>query len=397
MALIFCPECGKQFSDQAVACPQCGFPTAKIANNQVPPQEQPQANNNNPQSQPQGNNNPQDQPQGTNIIQPTQPLKIKIPANGNAKHNNNPKGQPQGNNVPQGQTQGFNNVPQGQPQGFNNFMQGQPQGFNNIPPNQPPNYQYGQKKQSDGKGGKAGLWITLGIVLAAILVAVFWFVWNGNDKTTSATTQQPTNGNSSNSSSQLSNRGVSRTEAIKNAMKGMVADGDLNGDGIKDIAVIKTGKPRPVLEIYSGIGGDRYELYGKYPKAIANNPANTGNQVLKSIRYMSGRKLYIDYVGEESRQGLFVSSKTNYIFQWRNNDYVMIGIAITANQQGEILDEYYGYTSINNQYVIVEDYIKSSKAISEKRNGKKTTRTENLTKRSLRKLSEPDITGGWVN
>lgn len=28
MAMIYCPECGKQVSDQAVACPNCGYPIA---------------------------------------------------------------------------------------------------------------------------------------------------------------------------------------------------------------------------------------------------------------------------------------------------------------------------------------------------------------------------------
>lgn len=32
MALIICPECGKKFSDLAVACPECGFPTSEIPN-----------------------------------------------------------------------------------------------------------------------------------------------------------------------------------------------------------------------------------------------------------------------------------------------------------------------------------------------------------------------------
>ena len=41
MALIRCPECGKEFSDKAVACPNCGFPTNQIHNfnpsSQAPP------------------------------------------------------------------------------------------------------------------------------------------------------------------------------------------------------------------------------------------------------------------------------------------------------------------------------------------------------------------------
>lgn len=32
MALITCPECGKQFSDKATACPNCGFPTSELTN-----------------------------------------------------------------------------------------------------------------------------------------------------------------------------------------------------------------------------------------------------------------------------------------------------------------------------------------------------------------------------
>ena len=30
MALIKCPECGKEFSDKASACPNCGCPTSEI-------------------------------------------------------------------------------------------------------------------------------------------------------------------------------------------------------------------------------------------------------------------------------------------------------------------------------------------------------------------------------
>ena len=29
MALIKCPECGKEISDKAVSCPHCGFPISK--------------------------------------------------------------------------------------------------------------------------------------------------------------------------------------------------------------------------------------------------------------------------------------------------------------------------------------------------------------------------------
>lgn len=30
MALIECPECGKEFSDKAQACPNCGCPTDEV-------------------------------------------------------------------------------------------------------------------------------------------------------------------------------------------------------------------------------------------------------------------------------------------------------------------------------------------------------------------------------
>ena len=36
MALIACPECGKQISDKAVACPLCGFPIAKLEQAETP-------------------------------------------------------------------------------------------------------------------------------------------------------------------------------------------------------------------------------------------------------------------------------------------------------------------------------------------------------------------------
>ena len=36
MALIICPECGKQFSDKAAACPNCGCPTSEIVKTAAP-------------------------------------------------------------------------------------------------------------------------------------------------------------------------------------------------------------------------------------------------------------------------------------------------------------------------------------------------------------------------
>lgn len=30
MALISCPECGKQVSDRADSCPNCGYPISKL-------------------------------------------------------------------------------------------------------------------------------------------------------------------------------------------------------------------------------------------------------------------------------------------------------------------------------------------------------------------------------
>ena len=35
MPLINCPECGKQVSDKAPACPNCGFPLNSISNSEA--------------------------------------------------------------------------------------------------------------------------------------------------------------------------------------------------------------------------------------------------------------------------------------------------------------------------------------------------------------------------
>ena len=36
MALIICPECEKQFSDKAAACPNCGCLTSEIVKSAAP-------------------------------------------------------------------------------------------------------------------------------------------------------------------------------------------------------------------------------------------------------------------------------------------------------------------------------------------------------------------------
>ena len=35
MALIICPECGKQISDKVASCPHCGYPLSKLSNDTV--------------------------------------------------------------------------------------------------------------------------------------------------------------------------------------------------------------------------------------------------------------------------------------------------------------------------------------------------------------------------
>ena len=35
MALIKCSECGKEFSDKASACPNCGSPTSEIVESTI--------------------------------------------------------------------------------------------------------------------------------------------------------------------------------------------------------------------------------------------------------------------------------------------------------------------------------------------------------------------------
>ncbi len=171
------------------------------------------------------------------------------------------------------------------------------------------------------------------------------------------------------------NTGISYNEAVKGAMNSKcIAIGDLNGDNIKDIAVVKDSYERPFLAIYWGLGNSRYQLQGKYPKAIAQSSMMIDPKELQSIRVISGNKLYIDYSSFSMHQGVESGYKQSYIFEWRNGGFYLRGIAITSDG-----------------YVIVEDYLKYSKATTH--NGR--TKTENLPQRALRKLSEPNITGDW--
>lgn len=44
MALINCPECGKEASDKAEKCPNCGYPFANLSNEAEMPGETPKEN-----------------------------------------------------------------------------------------------------------------------------------------------------------------------------------------------------------------------------------------------------------------------------------------------------------------------------------------------------------------
>ena len=112
-----------------------------------------------------------------------------------------------------------------------------------------------------------------------------------------------------------------------------IAKGDLNKDGIPDLAIVKTGKngdiTNYILEIYFLDKEGNKKLIVNAEKAIEASQHGTGDN-LENVEIVKGT-LHINYS--------FVRGQSKHIFRYQNNGFELIGFSYgVSDGQGHLTD-----------------------------------------------------------
>ena len=128
-------------------------------------------------------------------------------------------------------------------------------------------------------------------------------------------------------------------ELIPATWEKVTATGDLDGDGIADLAII--AKPdykehlkvrddgyvynfnQPILAIYRGNAKGGYSLWKRYNKAIMGD-TDEYNFISHSLSINSRKVLKIG-IEHFSSAGSYTNSKSDYLFRYQNGDFFLIG------------------------------------------------------------------------
>ena len=137
----------------------------------------------------------------------------------------------------------------------------------------------------------------------------------------------------------LKTSGTTIQELVPATWKITEATGDLDGDGIADLAIIATPDfkehlkvredgyvynfNQPILAIYRGHAKGGYSLWKRYDKAVAGNE-NEYNFIDHSLSITSRKVLKIG-IERFSSAGSYTSGKSDYLFRYQNGDFFLIG------------------------------------------------------------------------
>ena len=128
-------------------------------------------------------------------------------------------------------------------------------------------------------------------------------------------------------------------ELIPATWEKVTATGDLDGDGIADLAII--AKPdykehlkvrddgyvynfnQPILAIYRGNASGSFTLWKRYDEAVIGNP-DEFNFITHSIGITSRQVLKIG-IEHFSSAGSYGTSKSSYLFRYQSGDFFLIG------------------------------------------------------------------------
>lgn len=137
----------------------------------------------------------------------------------------------------------------------------------------------------------------------------------------------------------LKTSGKTVDELVPSTWHKTEAKGDLDGDGIADLAIIATPDfkqhlkvredgyvynfNQPILAIYRGNAKGGYSLWKRYNKAIMGD-TDEYNFISHSLSINSRKVLKIG-IEHFSSAGSYTNSKSDYLFRYQNGDFFLIG------------------------------------------------------------------------
>lgn len=137
----------------------------------------------------------------------------------------------------------------------------------------------------------------------------------------------------------LKTSGKTADELVPSTWHKTEAKGDLDGDGIADLAIIATPDfkqhlkvredgyvynfNQPILAIYRGNAKGGYSLWKRYNKAIMGD-TDEYNFISHSLSINSRKVLKIG-IEHFSSAGSYTNSKSDYLFRYQNGDFFLIG------------------------------------------------------------------------
>lgn len=184
----------------------------------------------------------------------------------------------------------------------------------------------------------------------------------------------------------LKQTGASAEEMLPANWKCQSAYGDMNKDGVKDLALIAFPEEKdaaPVFAVYWGSRGGQYRLYREYPELI---PANDNEFAFPeySLSITDKGVIVFDYSLFMSA-GSWNNSNDTYRFRYQDGDFYLIGYdtgALSRNS-GEVTEESYNYLTHKKQtktFNVMED-----------NNNKVKEKWTRIPKEPLKRLSECTI------
>ena len=173
----------------------------------------------------------------------------------------------------------------------------------------------------------------------------------------------------------LKQQGGSVEELVPQGCSHYETMGDMNKDGIADMAVMVNFK-QPVFAIYFGTAYGKLKQWKEYGKLL---PANENEDCTNNYVFeISSRGVLTITMQPECSQGSYTTEITRYSYRYQNGDFYLIGKEVESVQRNTGEAEL-----VSENYLTWKRQVKKSNVFSEKPGVEKWTR---LTRKPLEKL-----------